>query len=106
MENTANLGLLAVNKIVSEYAKRIYAYMAKTPRDTKLLIKKILSIFTLWDELSLKTISRCCSFNRLSTYIVGGDLAHPEDSGSGWYEVPTQVHINLEKNSTSQFRSS
>jgi hypothetical protein len=36
MENTGNLGLFAVNKIVSEYAERIYAYMEKTQRDTKL----------------------------------------------------------------------
>ncbi len=26
MENTGNLGLFAVHKIVSEYAERIYAY--------------------------------------------------------------------------------
>jgi hypothetical protein len=36
MENTGNLWLFAVHKIVSEYAERIYAYMEKTPRDTKL----------------------------------------------------------------------
>ncbi len=34
-ENTANLWLFAVQKIVSEYAERIYAYIEKTPRDTK-----------------------------------------------------------------------
>ncbi len=37
MENTANLGLFAVHKVVSEYAERIYAYMEKTPRDKKLI---------------------------------------------------------------------
>jgi hypothetical protein len=36
--NTASLGLFAVHKIVSESAERIYAYMEKTPRDTKLRI--------------------------------------------------------------------
>ncbi len=39
MESTANLGLFALHKIVSEYAERIYAYMEKTPRATKLCIK-------------------------------------------------------------------
>ncbi len=34
-ENTANLWLFAVKKIVSEYSERIYAYIEKTPRDTK-----------------------------------------------------------------------
>ena len=38
MESMANLGLFAVNKIVSEYAERIYAYLEKTPRATKLCI--------------------------------------------------------------------
>jgi hypothetical protein len=36
MENTASLGLFAVYKVVSEYAKRIYAHMERAPRDTKL----------------------------------------------------------------------
>jgi hypothetical protein len=36
MENTSNLGLFAVHKVVSEYAERIYAHMERTPRDTKL----------------------------------------------------------------------
>jgi hypothetical protein len=40
MESTANLGLFAVHKIVSEYAERIYAYMEKTPRATKLCTVK------------------------------------------------------------------
>ncbi len=35
MENTANLWLFAVQKIVSEYAEIIYAYVEKTSRDTK-----------------------------------------------------------------------
>jgi len=30
MENTANVGLFAVHRIVSKYAERIYAYMEKT----------------------------------------------------------------------------
>jgi hypothetical protein len=62
------LGLFAVHKIVSEYAARIYTYMEKTPRDTKLCFisayntknfkcLKIISIYTIWHELSLKTIS-------------------------------------------------
>jgi hypothetical protein len=34
MENTANVGLFAVHRIVSEYAERIYAYMDKTQRDS------------------------------------------------------------------------
>jgi len=36
MENTADLGLFAVHRYVSEYAERIYAHMERTPRDTKL----------------------------------------------------------------------
>jgi hypothetical protein len=36
MDNSVNLGLFAVHKIVSEYEERIYAYIEKTPRDTKL----------------------------------------------------------------------
>jgi hypothetical protein len=44
MENTANLELFAVDKILSEYAKRIYAYIEKTPRDTKLCIFQLLII--------------------------------------------------------------
>ncbi len=31
IENTANLGLFAVHKVVSEYAERIYAHMERTP---------------------------------------------------------------------------
>jgi len=44
MENAANLGLFAVHKIVSEYAKRIFAYMEKTPRDTKLCMSQLIKI--------------------------------------------------------------
>jgi hypothetical protein len=62
-EEYANLGFFAVHKIVPEYAERIYANMEKTPRDTILFIKKILSIYTLWDGLSLKTISCYYLFN-------------------------------------------
>jgi hypothetical protein len=36
MENTVNLGLFAVHRVVSEYAERIYAHIERTPRDTKL----------------------------------------------------------------------
>ncbi len=35
MENTANLGLFAGPKIVSEYEERIYGYMEKTPKRHK-----------------------------------------------------------------------
>jgi len=38
MENTENLGLLAAHKIVSEYMERIYGYMDKMQRYTKLRI--------------------------------------------------------------------
>jgi hypothetical protein len=34
MENTSNLELLAVHRIVSEYAERIYVYMEMTQRDS------------------------------------------------------------------------
>ncbi len=34
MEKTANVGLFAVHRIVSEYAERIYAHMEKTQRDS------------------------------------------------------------------------
>ncbi len=39
-KNTANLRLFEANKIVQEYAERIYAYMEMTPRDTKLRISR------------------------------------------------------------------
>ena len=45
MESTANLGLFAVQKNVSEYAERIYAYMEKTPRATKLLYAATVHFF-------------------------------------------------------------
>jgi len=32
MENTTNVGLFAVHKIVSEYAERTYAYMENTQK--------------------------------------------------------------------------
>jgi hypothetical protein len=62
MVNTANLGLFAVHKFVSEYAERLYVYMEKTPRATKLclsqlIIKQILiflkipSLYIIWDGL-------------------------------------------------------
>jgi hypothetical protein len=35
IENTANLGLFAVHKVVSEYADKIYAQMERMPRDKK-----------------------------------------------------------------------
>ncbi len=40
----ANLGLFAVNKIVSEYAERICVYMEKTQRDTKLRIYQLIMV--------------------------------------------------------------
>jgi hypothetical protein len=43
MENTANLGLRAIHKIVSEYTERIYAYIEKTQRYTKLRISRYLN---------------------------------------------------------------
>jgi hypothetical protein len=36
MENTANVGLFAVHRIFFKYAERIYAYVEKTQRDSKL----------------------------------------------------------------------
>jgi hypothetical protein len=59
----------AVHKIVSDMRQEsTYTYMEKTPRDTKLCFisayntknfkcLKIISIYTIWHELSLKTIS-------------------------------------------------
>jgi hypothetical protein len=52
------------------YATRIYTYMEKTPRDTKLCFIsaynttnfKCFNIISIWDGLSLKTISRYCPF--------------------------------------------
>jgi hypothetical protein len=38
MDNINTASLVAVHKIVLEYAERIYEYMEKTPRDTKLRI--------------------------------------------------------------------
>ncbi len=54
MENMANLGLFAVHKIVSEYAERIYAYMEKTPRDTKLCILYLHLMRWIKDIVQLK----------------------------------------------------
>jgi len=34
MENTANVGLFAVHRIVSKYAERIYTYIEKAQRDS------------------------------------------------------------------------
>ncbi len=34
--------VVAVHKIVSKYAERIYAYIEKTPRDTKLSISELI----------------------------------------------------------------
>jgi hypothetical protein len=45
MENTESLGLFAVNKIVSEYGERIYAYMEKTPRA---YTEHVLCIYVKW----------------------------------------------------------
>jgi hypothetical protein len=67
MENTVNLRLFAVHKIVLEYAERIYAYIGKTPRDTKLCVSQLIIIqilnfsrfflTTLYEDgLNLKTI--------------------------------------------------
>ncbi len=55
MENTANWWLFAVLKIVSEYAERVYAYMEKTPRATKLCISQLLiiQILNFFDSFSL-----------------------------------------------------
>jgi hypothetical protein len=45
MENIANLGcLFAVHKLISEYVERIYAYMEKTQRDTKLGISLLIMV--------------------------------------------------------------
>jgi hypothetical protein len=55
MENTANVGLFAVNRIVSQYVERIYADMEKmqrdsftyqenTPRDIKVCISQLIII--------------------------------------------------------------
>ncbi len=38
------LALLAVHKIVSEYAEKIYAYLEKTQRDTKLRISRFVMV--------------------------------------------------------------
>jgi hypothetical protein len=74
MENAANLGLSAVPKIVSEYAKKNYAYMEKTPRDTKLCISQLIIIqilnffnsyylhYSIWDGSAPKL----CITQRLS----------------------------------------
>jgi hypothetical protein len=83
MEKTANVGLFAVHRIVSEYAERIYVYMEKTQRDSwrirrirqenkivyisvnipdEFLFVKDFFIHTIWNGLSQKTISRYCPF--------------------------------------------
>jgi len=71
MENTANLELFEVHKIISEYAERIYEYMEKTQRCTleDILVNNVQAwnffrsfFYTRWVGLSQKTISRYCSF--------------------------------------------
>jgi hypothetical protein len=39
-----NLGMFVAHRIVSEYAERIYAYIDKTQRDTKLSISRLLMV--------------------------------------------------------------
>jgi hypothetical protein len=72
MENTANLGLFAVHKIVSEYAERLYALHGENAKRHKtvyisvnnlnLKFFHITSLCIIWDGLSLETISRYCPF--------------------------------------------
>jgi hypothetical protein len=72
MEDTTNLGLFAVHKIVSEYAERIYVYIhGKDAKKQKLCISQsIIKVLNLLDyfylqymnRLSLKTTSRYCPF--------------------------------------------
>jgi len=68
MENTANLGLFAVHKIVSEYAETIYAYMEKTPRDTKLWISYLIIIWIkiFYDSFYLHCMEWIKPINRLT----------------------------------------
>jgi hypothetical protein len=40
VENTANLGLFAVHKIVSEYAERLHAYTEKAGTEILMLLSK------------------------------------------------------------------
>jgi hypothetical protein len=94
MENTANVGLFAVLKIVSEcaesfnrirrkrgknlcvygkhakslsayfsyYAKRHKSVYISVNNNTNFKISQILSLYTIWDGLRQKTISRYCPF--------------------------------------------
>ncbi len=80
-----NLELFSVHKMVSEYVERIYAYKEKTPKRHKTvyisvnnnntnLIFFILSIYTIWNELSLKNISHHCPFNRKISFVLTRQL--------------------------------
>jgi hypothetical protein len=60
MDNKMNLGLFAVHKIVLEYAERIYAYMEKTPIDTKLWYISVNNI---------TPISRYCPFKMVYLFL-------------------------------------
>jgi hypothetical protein len=44
MGNTANLGLFVVHKIISKYTERIFTYMEKTQRDTKVRISRLMMV--------------------------------------------------------------
>jgi hypothetical protein len=51
MVNTANLGLFAVHKFVSEYAERLYVYMEKTPRSQLIIIQILIFLRFLLSTL-------------------------------------------------------
>jgi hypothetical protein len=66
MDNSANLGLFAVHKIVSERRKNLCVHGEEAKRHKTVYFSvnnkkdfksfKTLPIYTLWDGLSLKTI--------------------------------------------------
>ncbi len=96
------------------YVTRSYTYMEKTPKDTKLCFIsaynptnfkcfKIISIYTIWDGLSLKTISRYCPFkwivhmwNILNLYL----SILPWDLSSYSLPYSSRIHSNFARGSS------
>ncbi len=71
-----------------EDAKRLLAYQENTPRDIKMFISQLIKIrikknlysffYTIWDGLSLKTISRYCPFKEpRNQFQSGGPVREP-----------------------------
>ncbi len=62
--------------VFSYYAKRHKSAYISDNNNTNLKFFYVLSIYTRWDGLSEKTISRYCPFKTTPQGSVGGDVTH------------------------------